>query len=79
MDHNLRPVGGSWVVICISETETVLHAAIARFAAHDCRFVASEPWIPRYREGTPVETLSEGSDIFRLQKHLYTYVKWNEC
>jgi len=72
MDHNLRPVGGSWVVICISETETVLYAAIARFAAHDCRFVASEPWIQCYREATPAETLSEGSGIFRLQKHLYT-------
>ena len=44
----------------------VLAAAVAKFAAHDWNFVASDEWVLRYPDGRPVDRLPESDELFRL-------------
>jgi len=78
MDSSGRPIRGSRVVICISKTSnaaTVLSAAVAKFAAHDWKFDASQPWTLRYPDGTLVQQLPEGNGVFRLDEYKQQVMK----
>jgi len=75
---NLQPIRGSRVVISIAKSAnaaTVLSAAVDKFSAHDWKFLKSEPWILRYPDGTPVERLPEGSNVFRLDEYKQQLMK----
>ena len=47
----------------------IQHAACTKFAAHDRNFNMETSWTLRYPDGSAVDRLPEGDELFRLDKY----------